>query len=106
MVGHKIKIAREVMGVTQRGASLACGWGPRRWERFEYGQGRVLASDLAILANVLRKPLQYFIPTEADTILGECLADTLFNEMMLFWVRMTPKQRHGVRTMVEGVVDG
>jgi hypothetical protein len=55
---------------------------------------------------VLRKPLQYFIPTEADTILGQCLADPRFNEVMTFWVRTSPKEQNAVRAMAEAVVDG
>jgi hypothetical protein len=57
------------------------------------------------MCNVLRKPLQYFLPTEADTILGECLADPIFDEVMMLWVRMTPHQRDAARVMVAGFLD-
>jgi hypothetical protein len=66
----------------------------------------VLASDLSTMCNVLRKPLQYFVPSDSDTILGQCLADPRFNDVMMCWVRMTPKEQNAVRAMAEAVVDG
>jgi hypothetical protein len=92
--------------LTQKQVSVACGWRPRRAEWLEKGLSPIVASELATMCNVLRKPIQYFLPTDADTVLGECLADPLFNETMMFWVRMTPKERNAMRAMAEAVVDG
>jgi hypothetical protein len=67
----------------------------------EKGLSPIVASELATMCNVLRKPVQYFLPTHSDTVLGECLADPIFDELMMFYVRMTPNVWSG-RALQEG----
>ncbi len=58
----RLVAARKARGMTQRAVGKALGWPHSRVSRMETGERRIDVIELAILAKLYRKPLQWFVP--------------------------------------------
>lgn len=58
----RLVAAREAAELTQRDVARALSWPPSRVSRMETGERRIDVIELAALARLYRKPLNWFVP--------------------------------------------
>ena len=60
-IGLKIQLAREEKGLSQEQLARAMGCSQSALSNYEKGKRRLYLSQLEVLAQILNKPLEYFV---------------------------------------------
>jgi transcriptional regulator with XRE-family HTH domain len=64
-IGLKIQLAREEKGLSQEQLARAMGCSQSALSNYEKGKRRLYLSQLEVLAQILNKPLEYFVESIA-----------------------------------------
>lgn len=80
-VGHKIKMRRRLLRITQTSLAAALGVTFQQIQKYEKGMNRVSASRLQKIADTLDVPVWYFFPDHGKEAVASSIAD---DELSLF----------------------
>lgn len=95
-IGEKIQKAREEIGLTQEELATRLGCTQSALSNYELGKRRLYLNVLRQIAQILNKPLNYFMEPVAETATDKVknlLADGELKEILLSIAELPPKER-------------